>query len=69
MDNGRRVGESVRESGDWAAWKGRVGNNKLDRSAAPILIFDDIYRNRGALRQQLAALETTVEDKVRQRID
>jgi hypothetical protein len=62
MDNGRRVGESVRESGDWAVRKGQVGNNRLGRPAALILIFDDIYRNRGALRQQLAALETTVEE-------
>jgi len=44
----------------------RVGNDQAPigrrhRSA----IFDDIYRNRGALRQQLAALETTVEEKTK----
>jgi len=50
------------ESGVWMARVGRVGNDASDRQTARSAIFDDIYRNRGAQRQQLAALETTVEE-------
>ena len=50
------------ESGVRMARIGRVGNDSSNRQTVRSAIFDDIYRNRGALRQQLAALETTVEE-------
>jgi hypothetical protein len=38
----------VRESGDSMARMEQAGNGRLDRQAELSVIFDDIYRNRGA---------------------
>jgi hypothetical protein len=46
------------DDADGASWRQPTPVGQTARS----VIFDDIYRNRGALRQQLAALETTVEE-------